>query len=70
MRSNEDRFEDDRYFLGFLSNSKRFNVAVTRPKALLIVVGNPYVLVRVSCRLGQESPKEGAGGGELPACPL
>lgn len=50
VRSNEDRFEDDRYFLGFLSNSKRFNVAVTRPKALLIVLGNPYVLVRVSCR--------------------
>nr|KAF6270591.1 Mov10 like RISC complex RNA helicase 1 [Pipistrellus kuhlii] len=49
VRSNEDRFEDDRYFLGFLSNSKRFNVAVTRPKALLIVVGNPYVLVRDPC---------------------
>uniref|UniRef100_G1P7T8 RNA helicase Mov10l1 n=1 Tax=Myotis lucifugus TaxID=59463 RepID=G1P7T8_MYOLU len=49
VRSNEDRFEDDRYFLGFLSNSKRFNVAVTRPKALLIVLGNPYVLVRDPC---------------------
>lgn len=48
MRSNEDRFEDDRYFLGFLSNSKRFNVAITRPKALLIILGNPHVLVRVS----------------------
>lgn len=48
VRSNEDRFEDDRYFLGFLSNSKRFNVAITRPKALLIVLGNPHVLVRVS----------------------
>uniref|UniRef100_A0A2K6T571 RNA helicase n=1 Tax=Saimiri boliviensis boliviensis TaxID=39432 RepID=A0A2K6T571_SAIBB len=47
VRSNEDRFEDDRYFLGFLSNSKRFNVAITRPKALLIVLGNPHVLVRV-----------------------
>ncbi|XP_053775794.1 RNA helicase Mov10l1 [Desmodus rotundus] len=49
VRSNEDEFEDDRYFLGFLSNSKRFNVAVTRPKALLIVLGNPYVLVRDPC---------------------
>ncbi|XP_070309649.1 RNA helicase Mov10l1 isoform X2 [Odocoileus virginianus] len=49
VRSNEDRFEDDRYFLGFLSNSKRFNVAITRPKALLIVVGNPHVLVRDPC---------------------
>ncbi|XP_045671475.1 RNA helicase Mov10l1 [Ursus americanus] len=49
VRSNEDRFEDDRYFLGFLSNSKRFNVAITRPKALLIVLGNPHVLIRDPC---------------------
>ncbi|XP_072829885.1 RNA helicase Mov10l1 isoform X2 [Vicugna pacos] len=49
VRSNEDSFEDDRYFLGFLSNSKRFNVAITRPKALLIVLGNPHVLVRDPC---------------------
>ncbi|XP_066109145.1 RNA helicase Mov10l1 [Saccopteryx bilineata] len=49
VRSNEDQFEDDRYFLGFLSNSKRFNVAITRPKALLIVLGNPHVLVRDPC---------------------
>ncbi|XP_054961721.1 RNA helicase Mov10l1 isoform X2 [Pan paniscus] len=49
VRSNEDGFEDDRYFLGFLSNSKRFNVAITRPKALLIVLGNPHVLVRDPC---------------------
>ncbi|XP_019524085.1 PREDICTED: RNA helicase Mov10l1 [Hipposideros armiger] len=49
VRSNENRFEDDRYFLGFLSNSKRFNVAITRPKALLIVVGNPHVLVKDPC---------------------
>ncbi|XP_023983184.1 RNA helicase Mov10l1 [Physeter macrocephalus] len=49
VRSNEDIFEDDRYFLGFLSSSKRFNVAITRPKALLIVVGNPHVLVRDPC---------------------
>ncbi|XP_038604939.1 helicase MOV-10 [Tachyglossus aculeatus] len=30
--------------LGFLSDPKRFNVAVTRAKALLIVVGNPILL--------------------------
>ncbi|KAI5100366.1 RNA helicase Mov10l1, partial [Silurus meridionalis] len=35
--------------LGFLSNPKRFNVAITRPKALLIVIGNPHVLVKDPC---------------------
>ena len=35
---------DVRHGLGFVSNPKRFNVAVTRAKALLIVVGNPHVL--------------------------
>ncbi|KAL0625572.1 RNA helicase Mov10l1 [Plecturocebus cupreus] len=49
VRSNEDRFEDDRYLLGFLSNPKRFNVAITRSKALLIVLGNPHVLFRDPC---------------------
>lgn len=39
---------EDKYYLGFLSNPKRFNVAITRAKALLIVVGNPHVLVKVS----------------------
>ncbi|XP_043268497.1 putative helicase mov-10-B.1 [Venturia canescens] len=33
-----------RLHIGFLSNPKRFNVAVTRAKALLIVIGNPTVL--------------------------
>ncbi|MBN3283558.1 M10L1 helicase, partial [Polyodon spathula] len=49
VRSNEDRLDEDvQHVLGFLSNPKRFNVAVTRPKALLIVVGNPHVLIKVS----------------------
>ncbi|XP_032077747.1 RNA helicase Mov10l1 [Thamnophis elegans] len=49
VRSNETSFGDERPFLGFLANSKRFNVAITRPKALLIVVGNPHVLSKDPC---------------------
>ncbi|XP_018432225.1 PREDICTED: RNA helicase Mov10l1 [Nanorana parkeri] len=41
--------EDSRTLLGFLSNPKRFNVATTRPKALLIVLGNPHILVKDPC---------------------
>ncbi|NXE51720.1 M10L1 helicase, partial [Casuarius casuarius] len=49
VRSNEGSFGDEKHCLGFLSNPKRFNVAVTRAKALLIVVGNPHVLVKDPC---------------------
>ncbi|NXT23632.1 SDE3 helicase, partial [Syrrhaptes paradoxus] len=45
VRSCTQYFElDQTYTLGFLKNPKRFNVAITRAKALLIVVGNPAVL--------------------------
>ncbi|XP_076597717.1 putative helicase mov-10-B.2 [Chaetodon auriga] len=35
---------DQDFNIGFLSNKKRFNVAVTRARSLLIVVGNPVIL--------------------------
>ncbi|NXF30132.1 SDE3 helicase, partial [Nyctibius bracteatus] len=45
VRSCGEYFQLDQTFkLGFLENPKRFNVAITRAKALLIVVGNPAVL--------------------------
>uniref|UniRef100_A0A671WYN2 RNA helicase n=1 Tax=Sparus aurata TaxID=8175 RepID=A0A671WYN2_SPAAU len=45
VRSRPDYTELDKEFnLGFIKNEKRFNVAVTRAKALLIVVGNPTML--------------------------
>ncbi|OQR95699.1 RNA helicase [Thraustotheca clavata] len=45
VRSSTAFFADDEKFsLGFVSHSKRFNVAITRAQALLIVVGNPLIL--------------------------
>ena len=45
VRSSEDWVGSDvRHNLGFLDNPKRFNVAITRAQALLIIVGNPLVL--------------------------
>ncbi|KAG8853757.1 hypothetical protein FRB96_008012 [Tulasnella sp. 330] len=35
---------DLRHTLGFLVNPRRMNVAITRPKGLLIIVGDPFVL--------------------------
>jgi hypothetical protein len=45
VRSSPELLEDDALFhLGFVGDRKRFNVAVTRAQALLIVVGSPRVL--------------------------
>ena len=50
VRSSQEHVSfDTRHALGFLSNPKRFNVAVTRARALLVVVGNPAVLARDAC---------------------
>ncbi|XP_054843764.1 RNA helicase Mov10l1 [Eublepharis macularius] len=49
VRSNESSFYEMGHIMGFLANSKRFNVAITRSKALLIVVGNPHVLAKDPC---------------------
>ncbi|KAF4530666.1 hypothetical protein B566_EDAN004905 [Ephemera danica] len=45
VRSNPAKLALDRKFrLGFLREPKRFNVAMTRAKSLLIVIGNPHIL--------------------------
>ncbi|XP_031249415.1 probable RNA helicase SDE3 [Pistacia vera] len=45
VRSTVKHNQFDRtYCLGFLSNPKRFNVAITRAKSLLIIVGNPHIV--------------------------
>ncbi|KAJ3035188.1 hypothetical protein HDV00_004257 [Rhizophlyctis rosea] len=50
VRSTTDFLQhDQRHHLGFLQNPKRFNVAITRAKALLIVIGNPLVLGQDEC---------------------
>ncbi|XP_077373490.1 RNA helicase Mov10l1 isoform X3 [Festucalex cinctus] len=50
VRSNESALSDDlQSALGFLTNPKRFNVAITRAKALLIIIGNPHILIRDTC---------------------
>ncbi|EDO34496.1 predicted protein [Nematostella vectensis] len=49
VRSSQEFLKMDAQFkLGFLNNRKRFNVAITRAQALLIVVGNPHVLCKDS----------------------
>lgn len=45
VRSSIEFIEFDlRHTLGFVANPRRFNVAVTRAKALLVIIGDPAVL--------------------------
>ncbi|KAJ7753827.1 RNA helicase [Mycena metata] len=45
VRSNTNYVESDiRRTLGFVANPQRFNVAITRAQALLVVIGNPDIL--------------------------
>ncbi|XP_022719235.1 probable RNA helicase SDE3 [Durio zibethinus] len=47
VRSTVKHNEFDRtYCLGFLSNPKRFNVAITRARSLLVIVGNPHIVCK------------------------
>ncbi|KAI3837635.1 hypothetical protein MKX03_029760 [Papaver bracteatum] len=47
VRSTVKHNEFDKvHYLGFLSNPRRFNVAVTRAKSLLIIVGNPHIICK------------------------
>lgn len=45
VRSTVKHNEFDRlHYLGFLSNPRRFNVAITRARSLLIIIGNPHII--------------------------
>ncbi|XP_015079544.1 probable RNA helicase SDE3 [Solanum pennellii] len=47
VRSTIQHNDFDRiHYLGFLSNPRRFNVAATRARSLLVVVGNPHIICK------------------------
>ncbi|KAK4434783.1 putative RNA helicase SDE3 [Sesamum alatum] len=51
VRSTIAHNEFDRvYNLGMFSNPMRFNVAITRARSLLVVIGNPHILCKTQTR--------------------
>lgn len=45
VRSTSDYVNSDlKHTLGFVASPRRLNVAITRARALLIIIGNPYLL--------------------------
>lgn len=49
VRSNSNIISanDDRNFVGFLSDVRRLNVAITRPKFVLIIVGKDFATLEI-----------------------
>ncbi|CAL4912681.1 unnamed protein product [Urochloa decumbens] len=69
VRSTVKHNEFDKFFnLGFLSNYKRFNVAITRAKSLLIIVGNPHIITKD--RHWDRLLRYCADNGSYQGCPL
>ncbi|KAF9976332.1 hypothetical protein BGZ73_008762 [Actinomortierella ambigua] len=70
VRSQAQFLEQDKKFnLGFVSNPKRFNVSITRARALLIIVGNPNVLIHDEywkMQIREIATRGGATGASVP----
>lgn len=50
VRSSPKHLRHDMYFnLGFLFDAKRFNVATSRAKSVLIVIGDPFLVQKDEC---------------------
>lgn len=47
VRSDEGLLEKDaKYALGFVASKQRLNVAISRARCLLVIIGNPHLLVK------------------------
>lgn len=50
VRTAEDKVKEDiRHSLGFVNSRERLNVAITRARTLLIIIGNPNLLQQDVC---------------------